>query len=116
MKIKFLILPLIATGFLFFIFSCDNKEEKVKTIPPVETATDISNVTVALPDSKGVDLVNSNCATCHSLRYIETQPDMPKKAWDKIVKKMVKNYGAPISDTTVVNQIIEYLATVKGKK
>lgn len=108
-------LPVLLICFILFI-SCNSKDEKIKITPPIETATDIGNVTVSLPNATGVDLVTSNCATCHSLRYIEMQPDMTKKAWDKIVKKMVKNYGAPISDTTIVNQIIEYLATVKGKK
>ncbi len=99
-----------------FLTCCNNEAVKPKIITPAETSSDINNVTVALPDAKGVDLVTTNCATCHSLRYIEMQPDMTKKGWDKIVKKMVKNYGAPISDTVVINQIIDYLATIKGKK
>lgn len=90
-------------------------EEKVKPPTPVETSIDINKVIVLLPEAKGIDLVNANCMTCHSLRYIEMQPDMSKKGWDKIVKKMVKMYGAPISDTLVVNQIVDYLVTIKGK-
>ncbi len=113
MKTPFLNIIIII---FFFISSCTTKEETIKLPPPAEAAIDISKVSVSLPESKGVDLVTGNCATCHSLRYIEMQPDMTHKAWDKIVKKMVKNYGAPISDTNVVNQIIDYLATVKGKK
>ena len=99
----------------FFIFSC-NPGTETNTAPTTTSAIDINVVKVALPYSKGVELVEANCLTCHSLRYIETQPELSKKAWDKIVKKMIKNYGAPISDTTVINQIIDYLATVKGKK
>jgi cytochrome c5 len=102
------------------IFSCKAPDEKKKGVSndsgEVQSAIDIKDVKVSLPYAKGVDLVESNCRTCHSLRYIEIQPNMTHKAWDKIVKKMVKNYGAPISDTLVVNQIIDYLATIKGAK
>ena len=115
MNKSYLLKFVIILNCVLFISSCTD-EEKTKTIIPAETSIDLSKVIVELPEAKGVDLVTANCATCHSLRYIEIQPDMTKKAWDKIVKKMVKNYGAPISDTTVVNQIIDYLATVKGKK
>lgn len=83
---------------------------------PAQPVVDINNVTVNLPQAKGVELVQQNCASCHTLRYIEIQPDLPKPAWKKIVKKMVDKFGAPIKDTNVVNQIIDYLATVKGKK
>ncbi len=98
------------------LFSCSPEKEKVKLPVPAETSIDIDKVAVSLPDAKDVELVNSNCVTCHSLRYIEMQPDMNRKGWDKIVKKMVKMYGAPIADTTIVNRIVDYLATVKGKK
>lgn len=118
MKIK-----LIYSGFILWIIifnsSCNSKNEinNATSIPiALEPAIDISNVTVALPYFSGVDLVETNCGTCHSLRYIETQPDMTNEAWGKIVKKMVKNYGAPISDTIVINQIVDYLANVKGMK
>jgi len=102
------------------ISSCkipDKKKNEVSSDKhEVQSAIDMKDVKVLLPYAKGVDLVESNCMTCHSLRYIEIQPNMTHKAWDKIVKKMVKNYGAPISDTLVVNQIIDYLATIKGAK
>lgn len=104
---------------IIFNSSCNSKNE-INNVAEVAIATepaiDINKVTVALPYFSGVDLVETNCGTCHSLRYIETQPDMTKEAWAKIVKKMVKNYGAPISDTTVINQIVDYLASVKGMK
>ncbi len=119
MKIKLICSSFILWIIITFISSCNSKDQTdrhVEGIAALEPATDISNVTVALPYSSGVDLVETNCATCHSLRYIETQPDMTKEAWGKIVKKMVKNYGAPISDTTVINQIVDYLASVKGMR
>lgn len=118
MKIQLLLFSTILC-IIFFISSCNLENEvnnAVAVSSAAEPAIDIKDVTVALPYASGVDLVETNCVTCHSLRYIETQPDMTKEAWDKIVKKMVKNYGAPISDTTVINQIVDYLASVKGMK
>jgi sulfite dehydrogenase (cytochrome) subunit A len=69
-----------------------------------------------IPKNSNADLIAANCVACHSLRYIEMQPDLPRAGWEKIVKKMVKTFGTPISDTLVVAQIIDYLYNVKGKK
>ncbi len=112
---KFNILLLMAC---VLMISCNKDDTATTEMKPaiVETVTDISNVTVTLPEATGKELVTTNCIICHSLRYIEMQPDFPKKTWDKTVKKMVKTYGAPISDTMVVNQIVDYLVAVKGKK
>ena len=104
---------------LFICSSCNERDKKnisPKPLSKEEKAIDINSVKVSLPYSDGVELVQANCITCHSLRYIEMQPDMTEKNWDKIVKKMIKNYGAPIADTTIANKIIDYLASVKGKK
>lgn len=118
MKIKLIYSSLIL-WIIIFNSSCNSKNE-INNVAEVtiasEPAINIANVKVTLPYFSGVDLVETNCGTCHSLRYIETQPDMTNEAWGKIVKKMVKNYGAPISDTTVINQIVDYLANVKGMK
>jgi len=68
-----------------------------------------------LPDSAGADLCRANCAVCHSLRYIQMQPDFPVKTWEKIVDKMRHTYGASISDSTA-KIIVAYLGKIKGKK
>ncbi|MBB3860400.1 mono/diheme cytochrome c family protein [Novosphingobium hassiacum] len=45
----------------------------------------------------GAEIVVANCATCHSLEYITTQPrGMGPKFWQDSVAKMVKVYSAPI--------------------
>jgi hypothetical protein len=74
------------------------------------------------PDTKtlftrapGEELFKTNCITCHSLRYIQMQPPFPRKTWEKIVDKMIKNFGAPIPDSTA-KTIADYLVAVKGKK
>ena len=44
------------------------------------------------------------------------QPDLTEKNWEKIVQKMIVNFGAPIRDTVDVAEIMNYLNTDKGKK
>ncbi len=66
------------------------------------------------PQMKGYDKFAASCTICHSLRYIEMQPNFPKTTWAKVVHKMVTTYGAPISDADA-DEIIDYLATIKGK-
>ncbi|MBY8821272.1 cytochrome C [Sphingomonas colocasiae] len=51
-----------------------------------------------LPPGPGADLVAAQCAACHSLDYVQTQPrGKGKPFWDAAVTKMVKVYGAPVS-------------------
>jgi hypothetical protein len=76
---------------------------------------DISEVKVNLPDADGAELFRNHCITCHSLRYIEMQPDFPEKTWQKIVDKMVKSFGAPIPDSSS-KAIVRYLMAIKGKE
>lgn len=71
-------------------------------------------VSVELPYAKGVELVERACVPCHSLRYIEMQPQMPRKAWEKIVDKMIHAYGAPVADSASAREIVDYLVAVKG--
>jgi len=66
----------------------------------------------ALKQTPGVDVVENNCASCHSVDYIVTQPRGPKfKAdfWKAEVDKMIKVYGAPV-DAADIPKIVDYLA------
>jgi mono/diheme cytochrome c family protein len=58
-----------------------------------------------------LEVVQANCAACHSSDYIATQPPMKdKKAfWQAEVTKMIKVYGAPIEEADV-GKIVDYLA------
>lgn len=67
------------------------------------------------PDKPGKDLFTSNCRTCHSLRYISAQPNLPRKVWHAEVIKMIDKYKAPI-DTSNITPIVNYLVSVKGTK
>ena len=54
---------------------------------------------IALKKAPGLDKVESNCAACHSLDYIQmNSPFLNAAAWDAEVTKMVKAFGAPIPD------------------
>ena len=50
-----------------------------------------------------------NCGGCHSLDYIPmNSPFLAPAAWDAEVNKMVKMFGAPISESDVA-AIADYL-------
>jgi hypothetical protein len=97
---------------LVFFLACAPQEGNHSN----EQIPDVSEVSVNLPEGYGKELVEANCVPCHSLRYIEMQPHMTRKSWEKIVSKMIKNFGAPIKDTLIANQIVNYLVQVKGVK
>ena len=66
--------------------------------------------TAAFRPGPGVEVAQSNCASCHSADYINFQP--PKKGqafWDAEVQKMIKLYRAPI-DEKDAKTITDYLA------
>jgi len=54
---------------------------------------------VDLKKAPGLDVVEGNCGACHSLDYIQMNSPYPNAAlWDAEVNKMIKVYGAPITD------------------
>jgi mono/diheme cytochrome c family protein len=64
---------------------------------------------VQLKKAPGLDKVEANCAACHSLDYIQmNSPFMNAPTWDAEVSKMIKAYGAPISDADA-REIADYL-------
>lgn len=67
-----------------------------------------------LPEATGAEAFKMNCVTCHSARYVEMQPEFPRKTWEKIADKMVKSYGAPISDSAA-KTIVDYIMIMKGE-
>ena len=65
--------------------------------------------TVALKKAPGLDKVEGNCAACHSLDYIQMNSPFPNAAlWDAEITKMIKVFGAPISDADAA-VIADYL-------
>jgi sulfite dehydrogenase (cytochrome) subunit B len=64
---------------------------------------------IKLKEAPGLDRVEANCAACHSLDYIQMNSPFPNAAlWEAEVTKMIKAYGAPVSDGDAA-VIVDYL-------
>jgi hypothetical protein len=63
---------------------------------------------VQLADGSGRGETQISCGTCHTVGYITMQPPLPAAVWDTEVHKMIKTYGAQISDSDA-QKIIQYL-------
>lgn len=60
-------------------------------------------------------MVRANCVACHSTDYTIRQPDGDVKRWQAEVEKMIKVFGAPVSESDA-KTIAEYLATAYSQK
>ncbi len=74
---------------------------------------DLPDVKTVLADGPGKDTSEKFCNLCHSLDYITMQPRFSRVQWTGTVNKMIKTFGAPISDEDA-KVIINYLATAYG--
>lgn len=64
---------------------------------------------IKLKQAPGVDKVENNCASCHTLAYIVMNSVyLNAAAWDAEVTKMIKAFGAPIDDADA-KAIADYL-------
>ncbi|HEX5112887.1 MAG TPA: hypothetical protein VFV79_08575 [Saprospiraceae bacterium] len=106
---------LLAAIFILIVMACakPGQEEGLQKYAAKDAVVNMDDYQVNFPEGEGYSEFKSSCITCHSLRYIEMQPNFPEKTWDEIAKKMVKNFGAPIPDSTLT-KVVHYLATVKG--
>ena len=72
--------------------------------------------TLQLKQGEGLEAVESNCAACHSLDYIQmNSPIQDEKGWTATVAKMVKVMGAPIPEGDQ-KAIVAYLSSHYAKK
>jgi sulfite dehydrogenase (cytochrome) subunit B len=79
------------------------------------TAVIAAEQRTALKDGPGRDKVEASCASCHSLDYIVMNSTfMNRQVWDAEVTKMIKAFGAPISETDG-KEIADYLARNYGQ-
>lgn len=70
--------------------------------------------TITLKPGPGLDKVQTNCSTCHSLDYIPmNSPFLNAAGWNAEVTKMIKAMGAPIGDADA-KAIVDYLAKNYG--
>jgi mono/diheme cytochrome c family protein len=70
--------------------------------------------TAAFGPGPNLDVIQSNCAACHSADYINTQPrgaKFKRDFWRAEVTKMIKVFGAPIDDADAA-RIVDYLAAM----
>jgi sulfite dehydrogenase (cytochrome) subunit B len=71
---------------------------------------DLPEEAAVLKPGPGLETAQSNCVACHSADYIAMQPPKKGKAfWDAEVTKMIKTYGAPITEADA-RIIADYLA------
>lgn len=69
---------------------------------------------VQLKKAPGLEKVEGNCGACHSLDYIQMNSPYPTAAlWDAEVTKMIKVFGAPITDADAA-AIKDYLVKNYG--
>lgn len=81
---------------------------------PASSAGRADEREVPLVKAPGVETVETNCNVCHSLDYIRTNAPFPTKAvWEAEVTKMIKAFGAPVSDADA-KTIVDYLAANYG--
>jgi len=81
----------------------------------VATVVAAAETRVELKPGAGLDKVEANCVACHSLDYIVgNSPFMNRQVWDAEVTKMIKAFGAPISDADA-KVIVDYLVVNYGK-
>ncbi|HZS33125.1 MAG TPA: cytochrome c, partial [Methylomirabilota bacterium] len=52
----------------------------------------------ALADGPGAQQARNLCGICHSTDYIVMQPRGDARQWEAVVTKMIKVFGAPISE------------------
>jgi sulfite dehydrogenase (cytochrome) subunit B len=70
--------------------------------------------TINLKPAPGLEQVQGNCGICHSLDYIEmNSPFLSAAGWNAEVTKMIKAFGAPISEADA-KAIAYYLAKNYG--
>jgi cytochrome c5 len=81
-------------------------QEKRITLPP-------DHEYGRLTPAPGVDVTQTQCQFCHSTDYIVMQPRGDAKQWEGVVTKMIKVFGASVSEVDA-KAITEYLARAYG--
>ena len=66
------------------------------------------------PDGPNADVINANCAACHSPSMVLAQPFLTKVQWTAEVDKMRDVYKAPVAAADVP-AIVAYLTAMSDK-
>jgi cytochrome c5 len=88
-----------------FLATAAGAADTVSITLPVET--------IALKPGPGMETAQAACRACHSLDYVTTQPAGDAKQWEGVVTKMIKVYGAAISEPDA-KAIADYLTAAYG--
>ncbi|HTI56876.1 MAG TPA: cytochrome c [Verrucomicrobiae bacterium] len=81
-------------------------QEKRITLPP-------DHAYGHLTSGPGRDVTQTQCQVCHSTDYIVMQPRGDAKQWEGVVTKMIKVFGAPVTEADA-KTITDYLARTYG--
>ena len=81
-------------------------QEKRITLPPDDAYGHLA-------PAPGNDVTQTQCQFCHSTDYIVMQPRGDAKQWEGVVTKMIKVFGAPVTDADA-KTITDYLARAYG--
>jgi cytochrome c553 len=85
--------------------------QKNPSVKSIELPAD--NPTAKLKPGPRADTTELNCMGCHSTDYIVRQPGADAEHWQAEVNKMIKLYGASVSDADA-KVIVNYLAAAYG--
>ncbi|HEV3278719.1 MAG TPA: cytochrome c [Terriglobia bacterium] len=97
---------LAAAGMSVYALRAQGPSSKAIRLPP-------DNALATLKPGPGLEVVESNCAICHSTDYIVRQPGGDASHWEPEVRKMMTAYGAHLTDADA-KTIVSYLATEYG--
>ena len=78
------------------------------------TSVDLPDDAAPYPDGPHADVINANCASCHSASMVLKQPALTEAQWTEEVGKMRNVYKAPVAESDVP-AIIAYLTATSAK-
>jgi mono/diheme cytochrome c family protein len=111
---------LLLAGAVVGLASCKKSGPTGTAVPHALSSSATSSVhTISLPryqanlpPGPGREQFAVACLTCHSARYITTQPPLTAAKWEESVRKMMKTYAAPIAEDQV-QPIVQYIVAAK---
>lgn len=78
------------------------------------TSVDLPYDEQPYPDGPGAEVMNANCAGCHSASMVLLQPKLSRGQWEGIVRKMRDVYRAPVAAEDVP-AIVGYLEKLQPR-
>jgi mono/diheme cytochrome c family protein len=98
---------LLSLALLLASPACEHHQKAQKRTTATKTQTgDVHTIALphyqaTLPEAPGREAFAVACLSCHSTRYITTQPPLSLAKWEESVRKMIKTYAAPIGENEV---------------